>query len=105
MPGKGVQIPKARATRERIREFISDNWDTLKRQGHFLGTWRDDSKGVVWLDVTRVIDSDNYAQAFDSAVKFGRQHNEVAIYDILSGAEIVLNDDDAVEEYRARLAA
>lgn len=100
MPNRGVQIPKAKATADRISRFIRDNWDVLSKKGHFLGTWRDESKGTVWLDVSRVIDGENYDAAFDQAVRFGKKHGELAIYDLQSGTEIELTDE-GIEAYRA----
>lgn len=104
LPDKGLKLPKARATSERVSSYIRDNWDTISRPGNFLGTWKDDDAGVVWLDVSKVIDSDNYADAFDKAVSFGQKHGELAIYDLQSGSEIQLNEKD-INSYREGLAA
>jgi hypothetical protein len=100
----GLKIPKARATRDRIGSFIRDKWDTLSQEGFFLGTWKDDENGVVWLDVSKVIDSENYEQAFDRAVRFGQEGGEDAIHDLQSGEDIPLNDE-AINDYRLQLAA
>lgn len=104
IPDRGRKIPHAKATPARIGRYIRDNWDVLSRPGHFLGTWRDDSSGVVWLDVSKVIDADDYGQAFERAVRFGRKHNELAIYDLQSGTEIELTDE-GVEAYRSQLGS
>jgi len=100
----GLKVPTARATSDRVGKYIREKWDTLSKEGFFLGTWKDDEKGVVWLDVSKVMDSENYSQAFESAVKFGQRGGEDAIYDLKNGVEIQLNEE-AISQYRQELAA
>lgn len=102
--GPGVKLPKARATADRVGKFIRDNWAQLSKKGFYLGTWKDDENGVVWLDVSKVMDSPKYVQAFEAAVKYGRSIGEEAIYDLQAGKEIMLNDND-IAAYRTQLAA
>ena len=102
-----VVVPKARATRDRIGKFVRDNYEKLSQEGFFTGTWNDTSRGVVVLDVTKVIDSDNYVQAFDAAVKFGKGGNQDAIFDLQATEDgtIDLSDEQAIADYRETLAA
>jgi hypothetical protein len=96
-------LPKARATPARIGQYIRDNYEALDQKGFFLGTWNNTAKGVVALDVSKVMDSENYAQAFDAAVKFGKSGNQDAIYDLQAGLPIDLSDEQAITDYRAGL--
>ena len=101
--GAGLKLPKARATADRIGGYIRDNWDKLSKAGNYLGTWKDDENGVVWLDVSKVMDSENYGQAFEQAVKYGSSIGEEAIYDLMNQVEIPLDDAD-IAAYRTQLA-
>ena len=101
--GEGVKLPKARATADRIGKYIRNHWEKLSQKGFYLGTWKDDENGVVWLDVSKVMDSEDYGQAFEAAVKYGSSIGEEAIYDLQAGAEIQL-DDNSIAAYRTQLA-
>ena len=102
---KGIKIPKARASEDRIRKFIRDEWSSLSKKGNFLGTWTDDDAGVVWLDVVKVFNGDDYGYAYEAAVKRAQKHGEEAIYDLKNGVEIDMDDEDDIAQHRTRLAA
>jgi hypothetical protein len=97
-------LPHARANPDRIGRYIADKYDTLNQPGFYFGSWNDTEKGQVALDVSKVMDSDDYPQAFERAVRFGQKGGEDAIYDFRSGDTIYL-DDESIQEYRQQLAA
>lgn len=97
-------VPKARATADRIGQYIRDNWDVLQKKGNFFGSWQDTEKGTVAFDVVKVFDADDYGQAFESAVKLGQRGNQDAIYDLTNEVPIFLNELD-IESHRELLAA
>jgi hypothetical protein len=98
-------VPKARNTQASIGQYLRDNYETLSQPGFFFGTWNDTSKGVVVYDVSKVIDGDDYVQAFDAAVKFGKEGDQDAIFDLQATEDgtIVLSDEQAITDYRQGL--
>lgn len=63
-----------------LTDYIQDNKETLKDE--FLGTWI--SKGTLFIYVSlNILDR-------DEAIKIGKENNQLAIYDIVRGKEIIL---------------
>ena len=79
---KGVTVDLNNFTQKDIVVFISENYDTLSQENHFIGSWI--SEGIVYLDVTvQVTDKRN-------ALELGYRNGQQAIYDANVGKVIDL---------------
>lgn len=67
-------------TEQELRNYVAKNEDLLAKPGHNLGTW--DNAGKHYLDVSI---GENDPQ---KALELGRQHNQLAIFDMLGQKEI-----------------
>jgi hypothetical protein len=67
-------------TEQDLRNFTMANQDLLSQPGHNLGTW--DNNGKHYLDVSITENDLNKAQ------ELGRQHKQLAIYDMVNGKDI-----------------
>lgn len=71
-----------RVSKDSIKKFIRDNGDLLSKPGHAVGAWRDPKSGKVFLDVTIV------TRSRDEAVRLGRKHDQIAVFDFKRGRTI-----------------
>jgi len=82
LANKGVTVDLNNFTQKDIVVFISENYDTLSQENHFIGSWI--SEGIVYLDVTvQVTDKRN-------ALELGYRNGQQAIYDANVGKVIDL---------------
>lgn len=65
---------------EEYRVFVRKNLDLLSQPDHFIGSWQNDGK--TYLDVSVVKSSR------EEAVLLAQEHEQLAIYDLASGADI-----------------
>src|SRR6185369_2219220 len=65
---------------DRVEEFIISNSDLLDNPENSFGAWSHDGK--VYLDVVATIPDIN------KAVELGKQHNQIAIWDLKNGEQI-----------------
>lgn len=78
--GDAVKDPAKRTAA--IKDFMEKNKDVLADKNNYLGTWYDTSTGNISLDISRNFKNKN------EAVKYAREHNEKAIWDVKNMAEI-----------------
>jgi hypothetical protein len=64
--------------------YVSDNWDLLSENGKVFGGWLDRETGITYLDVVTLFDNR------EDAERLGREHGEIAIFDLETGTEIRL---------------
>jgi len=81
MADKGLRLPKARFTEDKVKGFLTENAAKLARGGNYISVWRDDEKGLVWLDTTKVMDG---PQGQAAAARFGGDSN----YDLSADKEV-----------------
>jgi SPP1 gp7 family putative phage head morphogenesis protein len=65
-----------------VRSFMQDNKDLLSKPGHAVGAWHNPEDGKTYLDVSIVSRSKN------DAIKLGREHNQISIFDFKTGSTI-----------------
>lgn len=85
-PDRSQAVPTRNLTAETIRRYRDANQDLLSRPNHYLGAWRerDGETDRVWLDVSILV------QDRDEAARIGREHNQIAMWDLGAGEEIGL---------------
>lgn len=65
-----------------INDYARKNSDVLSKPGAHIGGWQDSKSGKVYLDVSHNIGSQR------AAVKAGKAHNQIAIWDVKRSREI-----------------
>jgi hypothetical protein len=83
----GVKMPAAEfMDREKgvaaIEKFLTDNIEHFADPKNHLGLWENKNDGMVYLDVTEVVDSK------EEAVRLGAARNQIAVWDFEKGDEI-----------------
>lgn len=78
--GDAVKDPVKRTAA--IKKFMEKNKDVLADKNNYLGTWYDTSTGNISLDISR-----NFSNKRE-AIKYAKEHNEKAIWDVKNMAEI-----------------
>ncbi len=81
-PAAGVVFPATELSIERLADFVTANTALLAEPGNHLGAWHNDEDGRIYLDVSRVVETDEEAQAL------GREHDQIA-YTNLATVETV----------------
>jgi hypothetical protein len=64
------------ALRARVKSYVRAHWDQIKAPHNYLGGWKDETTGKVYLDISTVIDDLNQAK------ELARKANQLAIYDL-----------------------
>jgi hypothetical protein len=106
-PGRGIVLPLDEFSPSRVSVWIANNRTYIDNAnyngtvlGHgfkLFGTWVND--GMVHLDVTTLVND------LDSALRLGREHNQLAIYDLANGCDITINpESSALSDEMAELA-
>ncbi len=96
LANKGVTVDLNNFTQKDIVVFISENYDTLSQENHFIGSWI--SEGIVYLDVTvQVTDKRN-------ALELGYRNGQQAIYDANVGKVIDLPSPQRAGTYTQQKA-
>jgi hypothetical protein len=63
--------------RDQIKDFVNKHRDTLRKPGHYLGTWRDDDDGgKVWIDISQ------RTSTLRAARTIGTGRGEKAVFDV-----------------------
>lgn len=83
-PFQDRQLPLENApTPQDLRNYIAKNEDLLAKPGHNLGTWwNKEGDGKHYLDVS-ITEND-----LNKAMDIGRQHKQLAIYDMVEGKDV-----------------
>jgi len=64
------------ALRARVKTYVREHWDQIKASRNYLGGWKDETTGKVYLDISTVVDD------FQQARQLALQANQLAIYDL-----------------------
>jgi len=65
-----------------IEKFLTDNVDHFADPKNHLGVWNNQENGMVYLDVTEVVDSK------EEAVRLGAERNQISVWDFENSEEI-----------------
>ncbi len=65
-----------------INDYARANADVLSKPGAHIGGWQDGGSGKVYLDVSHNVGNQR------EAVKMGKAHNQIAIWDVKRSREI-----------------
>jgi hypothetical protein len=76
---------------DQVTKYAKENWKLLRDQENFVGTWYNEDDGNTYLDVS--IFRENY----DDAVNIAKKHNQLAIFNLETGEEIVISDENSGE--------
>ena len=68
--------------RQKIISYVREHREDIKAKGNYLGGWRDDKIGNIYLDISRV-EKDR-----PTALKLARAAKQLAIYDLGKGVSI-----------------
>jgi hypothetical protein len=80
-------------TEQDLRNYIGRNEDLLTKPGHNLGTWNNEGKH--YLDVS-IGEQDR-----DRALALGKQHKQLAIFDMVNGKDIPVGGDEVAPKVGA----
>jgi hypothetical protein len=83
-------------TEQDLRNYVAKNEDLLTQPGHNLGTW--DNQGKHYLDVA-ITEND-----LNKALDLGKQHKQLAIYDMLNGKDVPIPSDEHIAAEQANIA-
>jgi hypothetical protein len=64
--------------------FLEKNAKVLDKPGAKLGVWVD--KGTAFLDVSTVVETE------EEAVKLGREHDQLAVFNLTEGKEVRITE-------------
>lgn len=67
---------------EHVHNFIKQNYETLQKPDHHVGTWHDKSSGNHYLDIVVTTPDKN------KAIELGKKHNQKAVFHLGSNTEI-----------------
>lgn len=73
----------ADVTEEALVDYALKNADLLEKEDHYFGAWNDN--GRVYLDVSIT------KQSADEAIKLAQEHDQIAVWDIEKGEQVVVN--------------
>ena len=85
-PFKGRETILEKIDATSIRDFISKNIDLLQQEGNHFGGWKNTADGKFYLDISIVKDK------LDDAFHIGAQNNQIAIYDLIKGEDVLTKD-------------
>ena len=85
-----------RVTRGDLRKFMQDNAELLAKPGHAVGAWYDPDGKKTYLDVSIVTENK------DEAIRLGREHNQIAVFDFKSGSTVATGGTGEATHNRAR---
>ena len=85
--GAEEKIPADQFNGTTLRDYALTHSDMLDEPGAYLGVWEDN--GTVYLDVSHHFDDRVQAE------RFGREHDQLAIYDVANGESIDLASREA----------
>ena len=77
-------IPLKDLTPAALVQYVKDNMQLAAQEGNYVGAWHNPADGNVYLDISRVVQ--NRAEA----EQLGRDHNQLAIFDLKQGQSISL---------------
>lgn len=76
------QVLSGRVAPHAVSAYAARNADALSQPGSYIGGWRDSKSGKTYLDVSHNIPRQR------SAVKAGKERNQIAIWDVKRKREI-----------------
>lgn len=92
-PERSQAIDTKQLTADRIRRYRDANWSLLSKPNHYIGAWRERDGDVdrVWLDVSIVVRDRHEAEIL------GKEHNQIAMWDLGNSVEISLGGTGAAD--------
>jgi hypothetical protein len=68
--------------------WLTKNWSyfTINLRAYYAGVWTDSDTGKIYIDISRNVDT------LSEAIAVGLNLNEIAIWDVVNGREIRLQD-------------
>jgi hypothetical protein len=81
-PERSYTVPVDAVTADDLRRYAVRFGDLLAVPGTTFGGWHDPGSGTVWLDISWI------THDLDEALATARQHDQIAIFDVRSGASI-----------------
>src|SRR6266852_6124071 len=82
-PERSVQVRGQFVPTRWLRTFLGQNQDLLSDPRNTVGIWYNEDDDTTYLDVTTTLPDR------EQAITHGRRYNQIAIYDLLRGEEIV----------------
>ena len=67
-----------------VRDYLTANQDVLDKPQHILGLWCNPADGKVYVDISL------YVPGRETALRLGRAHNQLAIFDLGAGETITV---------------
>ena len=75
----------ATPTEFNVRDYLIENQDALDKSQHMLGLWRNPDDGKVYVDISL------YVPDLETALRLGRAHDQLAIFDLAAGETITVD--------------
>jgi hypothetical protein len=82
-PERSVQVRGRFVSARRLRAFLTQNQDLLSDPRNAVGTWYNEDDDTAYLDVAATLPDR------EQAITLGQLYNQIAVYDLLRGEEIV----------------
>jgi hypothetical protein len=82
--GREVVKPAKDLTLLDLATFARDNHDLLSQRDNYFGAWHNPADGQVYLDISRV------TQDRAEAERLGREHNQIAYFDLEAGQSVTV---------------
>lgn len=83
-PEGNVVVKVPRFTFEAMLEALESNREALNAPNRFLGGWRDNETGIVYLETSEIVES------LEEAIRLGKARGEIAIFNLGTMTEIRL---------------
>lgn len=81
-----------------VNNYVDENREELDKPGNNLGVWKTEDGNEYALDVSEKVDDR------DDAVRIGKERNQDAIFDVVNGESITLDEVDAGPNSEGSLA-
>jgi HK97 family phage portal protein len=95
--GAEVKIKADEFGPDDIGRYAAAHQTALGSPSVYVGAWRNDDDGYVYLDLSTSFDSR------EAAIQYGKQNHQIAIWDGQEMAEIRLSDEKAAPSQQARI--
>lgn len=86
-------------TPEIIQKFTQDHNEALSQPNRQIGTWYDEGEGKTYLDVVEI------AETEERAIELGKEHNELAVYNLATGETIQIRKPTTAADIAAEKKA
>lgn len=87
-PDRELSMPVADVTQQAIAEYIRNNQDLWHDPENKLGGWLDVDNGIVYFDVSKVVDSG------ERAAKIAREYGQEGYFDLSNFETVIVKPED-----------